>query len=161
MGAMLGMMTLVDVGVQTAKHLEESHRSSLDEKSNDYMDTQDQPKNMFELIQEHMDYVRIALYIMLVLSLLTVITTSMLIHGVRRDRRGLLLPFMVQEVVNIIIFVAMDVTLLVLFGAQEAILGMVFSVLGGVLLQLYLLVVVISQYQALGLIRMHEEISMK
>ena len=81
--------------------------------------------------------------------------------SILQDRRGLLLPFIVQEMMNIIILIALSVTVLVLFGALNVIIGLVMSVLCGCLIKLYLLLVVISQYQALGLIRMHEEISMK
>lgn len=160
MTGLLLMMMLVDVGVSASKSIHESHRSSLDP-DDDYVDAHDHAQTMFELLQANITYVNIALYIMLGLAVLMIITSSMLIHGVRTDRRGLLLPFIVQEVVNIIVFIAIDIAVLVLFGAQEAIIGMVLSVVGGCLIQIYLLLVVISQYQALGLIRMHEEISMK
>ena len=66
-----------------------------------------------------------------------------------------------QQVVNIVVFVALDITVLVIFGAHKIIISSVLSMLVGCLFQLYLVLVVVSQYQALGLIRMHEEISMK
>ncbi|XP_063848297.1 uncharacterized protein LOC135093233 [Scylla paramamosain] len=159
MAISLVMVMFLDAGVSTAKAVNEIHRSRMND--DDYMDTQDQPKQIMELVQEHLSYVKIALYVMLALALLLIITSSMLIHGVRRDRRGLLLPFIVQQLVNIVVFVGLDIAVLVLFGAHKVIIGSVLSMLVGCLIQLYLVLVVVSQYQALGLIRMHEEISMK
>lgn len=156
----LVMVLFLDVGVSTAKTLHEIHRSRINEED-DYMDTQDQPKQIMELVQEHISYVKIALYVVLALTLLLIITSSMLIHGVRTDRRGLLLPFIVQQLVNIMVFVTLDIAVLVIFGAHRVVIGSVLSMLVGCLIQLYLVLVVVSQYQALGLIRMHEEISMK
>ncbi|XP_069982705.1 uncharacterized protein [Penaeus vannamei] len=108
-----------------------------------------------------MEAVKLALYILLGVSLLCVVTSSMLIHGVRRKRRGLLLPYIVQEVINIIIFIVLIIGTLVIVGTHQIIVSAVVGVIGGILIHLYFMLVVISQYQALGLIRMHEEISMK
>lgn len=156
----LVMVLFLDTGVSLTKSLHELNRNRLNE-DDDYMDTYEKPKQILELVQEHIGYVKVALYVMLALTLLLIITSSMLIHGVRTDRRGLLLPFIVQQLVNIVVFVALDITVLVLFGAHRVIIGSVLGMLVGCLIQLYLVLVVVSQYQALGLIRMHEEISMK
>lgn len=72
-----------------------------------------------------------------------------------------MLPFIIQEVLNIVIFIALDISVAVLFGFAEILLVIVLTVGGGCIIEIYLLLVVISQYQALGLLRMHEEISMK
>lgn len=78
-----------------------------------------------------------------------------------QNRQKLLLPFIIQESVNLVIYTALAILIVVLFGAQTMIISSVISTVVGILINLYFLLVVISQYQALGLIRMHEEISMK
>jgi len=85
----------------------------------------------------------------------------MLIHGVKNDRRGLLLPYLCQEAFNIIVFFALFIWILVTFGTDIRVVGTALSMLGAVVLHIYFALVVFSQYQALGLIRMHEEHSMK
>lgn len=78
-----------------------------------------------------------------------------------QKRRGLLLPYIVQEVINIIIFIALTIGALVILGTHRVVVSSVIGVIVGLFVHLYFMLVVISQYQALGLIRMHEEISMK
>lgn len=72
-----------------------------------------------------------------------------------------MIPYIVQEIFNIIILLALAISVAVIFGAPELLLGIILGAAGGCILNLYFLLVVISQYQALGLLRMHEEISMK
>ncbi|XP_042882201.1 uncharacterized protein LOC122259473 isoform X2 [Penaeus japonicus] len=127
----------------------------------DYADVKEEQKQILELVLDHMDAVKLALYILLGISLLCVVTSSMLIHGVRRKRRGLLLPYIVQEVINIIVFIALIIGTFVILGTHKVVVSSMIGVIGGILIHLYFMLVVISQYQALGLIRMHEEISMK
>lgn len=159
LAVMLVFLLFVDSSVDLASNIHEVHRNSL--KDDDYADVGDQPKQIFDLVKEHLSYVKIAFCIVLTLGLLSVITSSMLIHGVRRDRRGLLLPFITQEVLNIVIFIALDISVAVIFGVPDVLIGLVLGVAGGCIIELYFLLVVISQYQALGVLRMHEEISMK
>nr|XP_027237946.1 uncharacterized protein LOC113829059 [Penaeus vannamei] len=144
-------------GAGTRKALEDPVFNEDD----DYADVKEEQKQAIELVLEHMEAVKLALYILLGVSLLCVVTSSMLIHGVRRKRRGLLLPYIVQEVINIIIFIVLIIGTLVIVGTHQIIVSAVVGVIGGILIHLYFMLVVISQYQALGLIRMHEEIIFK
>ncbi|KAK4323859.1 hypothetical protein Pmani_005498 [Petrolisthes manimaculis] len=48
---------------------------------------------------------RRCLYVLLALYSALIITASMLIHGVRTNRRNLLLPYIVQEVISLFIFI--------------------------------------------------------
>ncbi|XP_047468648.1 uncharacterized protein LOC125024917 [Penaeus chinensis] len=151
---LLVMVALFDAGA----------KKSLDPvftEDDDYADIREEQKQITEVVLDHMDAVKLALYILLGVSLMCVVTSSMLIHGVRRKRRGLLLPYIVQEVINILVFLALIIGTLVILGTHRIIVSSVLGVVVGLLMHLYFMLVVISQYQALGLIRMHEEISMK
>jgi len=152
------MMVFMNAG---AKQTLREHDAAVFNEDEDYPAVQENEKQILEIIIAHIDLVTIALYILLGVSLLCVITSSMLIHGVRNKRRGLLLPFIVQEVINIIVFIGLMIGALVGLGTHYIIVSGVMGVVGGMLIHIYCMLVIISQYQALGLIRMHEEISMK
>ncbi|XP_068248754.1 uncharacterized protein [Palaemon carinicauda] len=141
-----------------SKHLEKAANDYEDE----YVDVrEDQPPTIMELFLAHITSVTIVLYVLLALCIFMIITSSMLIHGVKNDRRGLLLPFIGQEAVNAIVFLSLFIWILATFGTDTKVIGMAISILLGTLVRGYFALVVFSQYQALGLIRMHEEHSMK
>lgn len=163
LAGMVVMFVFLGVGVDTAHKLSNSHQPSPshDSLDDDYADIRTEAKNMMELIVDQISTVTVVLYILLALCLLCVVTSSMLIHGVKRNRRGLLVPYIIQEALNVIALISVDIWLLVVFGTDMRIISLGLSLAGGFLVHLYFGLVVISQYQALGLIRMHEEISMK
>lgn len=157
---MLAVLTFIGATVNLAKELSKANQPPpVDD---DYADVNEgNPIPIFELVQAHITGVTIALYIVLALCILSVITSSMLIHGVKHNRRGLLTPFLIQEIVNVIVLAALIIWSLVIFEGHETV---VYSALGTTAflgLHVYFALVIFSQYQALGLIRMHEEISMK
>jgi len=117
---------------------------------------------MLDNIASHIDTAKVFFLILLVLSFLSIITSSMLVHGIRRRRRGLLLPWLGQEVIHMLVALTIVVFVFVVLGSiQEA---WVFNaqVFVCFLLEVFFFIVVLSQYQALGLIRMHnDEMCMK
>jgi len=113
--------------------------------------------DFLEDIANHTDTAKIVFLILLVLAFLSVVTSSMLVHGVRRRRRGMLVPWLAQEVLHMVVGVAIIVLVFMLLGSiQEA---WVFNaqMFVCILFQVFFFVVVVSQFQALGLIRMHED----
>ncbi|XP_071527344.1 uncharacterized protein [Panulirus ornatus] len=155
----LVLLMFVGVGIEETR----KSRPTPDplEADDDYIDIREQQENALEWLKDHIDMIKILLYIFLGLSLLLVITTSMLIHGVRRNRQGLLLPFIVQESIMLVVYVLLIILSLVSLGSKMPIIYCDITFVVSFVVDLYFLLVVISQYQALGLIRMHEEISMK
>lgn len=117
---------------------------------------------IMDTIKNHVDTVKVVCYCLLFFSLFCLIAASMLIHGVKRNRRGLLLPWIVLECVKTLLFFIAPITLLALFGGNEVIIYTSLSFFVAIGLEVYFILVVISQYQALGIIRMHnDEINMK
>merc|ERR1711976_382774 len=77
--------------------------ASLDGLDDDYTNERDiarQQQDVLKMVMEHSETVLIVLYVFLGLAILKIITTSMLIHGTKNDRRGLLIPFCIQETIN-------------------------------------------------------------
>jgi len=157
---LLVMLVIMQVGASTAREMHKTSTSpSVDD---DYENLNlEMDESAFELMQQHIGMVKLALYVLLGLAVLLIITSSMLIHGVRRNRRGLLIPYMIQESVALLVYIALAIAPLIAIGTYNPIVYFTLSVTGGILIHVYFLLVVFSQYQALGLIRMHEEISMK
>ncbi|KAK7071675.1 hypothetical protein SK128_027433 [Halocaridina rubra] len=155
------MFTLLGIGTNTLKAVHNQLDQQPPSEDDDYTDVREEAKNILEMVMDHIETVKIVLYILLGLVLLCVITSSMLIHGVRRNRRGLLVPYIFQEILNVIALVAISIWGLVIFGTQYQIVSSVIGLFIGAFIHCYFALVVFSQYQALGLIRMHEEISMK
>ncbi|KAK3885705.1 hypothetical protein Pcinc_010091 [Petrolisthes cinctipes] len=156
------MLIVMGIGVDAAK---ETHRISATTSSSfddDYENiNEDLSQSDFELIQQNIGLVKAVLYVLLAMYTVLIITASMLIHGVRTNRRNLLLPYIVQEVISLLIFIGIAIAPLIAIGTFRIIVYFSLCVLGGIFIHIYFLLVVISQYQALGLIRMHEEMSMK
>ena len=122
----------------------------------------DYEDDIMEITKDLISIVSIIVYVIFAVCLLTVINSSMLIHGVRRNRRGLLVPYIFQEFIRIIVISSVIIWIIVVFRAQGPIIGTVLGLLTCLIIDIYFVLVVISQYQALGLIRTHEEeMSMK
>nr|XP_045608838.1 uncharacterized protein LOC123764771 isoform X2 [Procambarus clarkii] len=160
LAVVLVILSLLSSGTNSVTSLEPSPRPIYSD-DDDYADLQEEAKNVLEIFRENIDLAKIVIYILFGTALLLVITSSMLIHGVRRNRRGLLVPFIIHDMINVIIFFGFAVVVLVVFGTHTVIISSAISIFAAILIQIYFLLVVISQYQALGLLRMHEEISMK
>lgn len=162
--AYAGFLVMLVLLSNNRTHIENSFQPtphpSFDD-DDEYLDIPEEDKHLLELIMDNIDLVKIVIYILLGASLLIVITASMLIHGVRQNRRGLLIPFVIQDVINLLLLCAFAVLALVVLGTSMVIVIIVIVIFVVILIKVYFLMVVISQYQALGLIRMHEEISMK
>lgn len=157
---LLVMLVFLQVGVDTAKVTATSKTTSVPSSQDDMTD-ESAVEQMQKLMQEHIGTVKIVLYVLLALAVVHVITSSMLIHGIRRNRRGLLLPYLVQETVALVVHIALIIAPLIVIGTMNVVVYSVLCIAVGVVVQVYFMLVVISQYQALGLIQMHEEISMK
>lgn len=158
----LVMFVIMGLGADSVNKLSKAFEEKVDDYEDEYVDVrEEQGPNIMEIFLDHISTVIIFLYILLAVCILMVITSSMLIHGVKNDRRGLLLPYLCQEAFNIIVFFTLFIWILVIFGTDIRVVGTALSMLGAVLLHIYFALVVFSQYQALGLIRMHEEHSMK
>lgn len=160
------MLVLTQTGAKAAndgsfKDLLAGLPGNASELFDDYADVADNDKAAMELVMENLDVVKNVVLALLAVSVLLLIASSCLIHGVRNKRRGMLVPYMIQELINIAVFLGLIIINHVYLGSHEVAIYFSLSVGGGLLIHLYFLLVVISQYQALGLIRMHEEISMK
>ncbi|XP_076054785.1 uncharacterized protein LOC143033345 [Oratosquilla oratoria] len=137
--------------------------AAISNMDDDYVEAEVQGivERLLGMVTEHLGGVLIALYITLALSFLWLITSSLLLHGVRRNRRGFLVPWILEEAVILLLFIAIIIVCFVVYGVSVAVAIIVVGVVVTALVHLYYVLVVISQYQALGLIRMHEEISLK
>ncbi|KAB7499439.1 hypothetical protein Anas_01187, partial [Armadillidium nasatum] len=126
---------------------------------------EERSEEVIEFIETHIETVKIILLIAVCQQLLDVICSSCLIHGIRRNRRGLLLPWAITHclylVIELSILVVYIVLLVYLSEFYSAILPSMAVLLIWMALHIYFILVVISQYQALGLIRMHDEMCMK
>ncbi|XP_018016559.1 uncharacterized protein LOC108673266 [Hyalella azteca] len=118
-------------------------------------------KEALEVLKSSVMAVKVAVLVLLVLAILSVITSSMLIHGVRKNSRSLLVPWLVQEVLHIVVFLAAVVVMFGLFGVHEVAWAIAVPLLVVMCVQVFFMCVVASQHQALGLIRMHDEMCMK
>ena len=128
----------------------------------DIMEITNYVGDIMEITKYLISIVSIIVYVIFAVCLLTVINSSMLIHGVRRNRRGLFVPYIFQEFITMIVIASLSIWIIVVFRAQGPIIGTVLGLLTWVIIDIYFVLVVISQYQALGLIRTHEEeMSMK
>lgn len=121
----------------------------------------EQMRALVDLARKYIDGFQILLLVWLVLAILSLITSSMLIHGVRRRCRGYLLPWVIQEIVHIVLSISLMVFVFVIAGAIQWSWMVALPVVLGVGLSIFFILVVISQYQALELIRMQDEICMK
>merc|ERR550519_628330 len=100
-----------------------------------------------EFVKLHLSLATGLCYFFLALSLVPVVVDSMLIHGVKNNRRGLLFPFIIAESVKSVLLLILAITLLSLFGGIETIIYMAISFFVGVGLEIYFILVVVSQYQ--------------
>lgn len=107
-----------------------------------------------EMIDKYIFIIKIVFLVFLILSFLSIVTSSMLIRAVKTARRGLLMPWVIQEVIHILVGVACIVGLLV---SIQAVWVWCVPFLVSLVFQVFFMVVVISQYQALGLLRMHDD----
>lgn len=122
-------------------------------------DNADAMKDIMDVFTKSMDTVKVVCFCLLTYSLLLLIVASMLIHGIRRNRRGLLAPWIILECGKTLIFLIGAITLFAIFGGNEIIVYTGLSMFAAVGLEIYFILVVVSQYQALGIIRMHDEIA--
>jgi len=108
------------------------------------------------------DYVQILVVVLLVTAFLSIVTSSMLISGTNKRRRFMLLPWVVQEVLHMIFGIAYVVAAFYALSdtgkIQWYFTTPVFVTMG---LQIYFILVVISQFQALGMLSLQDEMMMK
>ncbi|XP_042215113.1 uncharacterized protein LOC121861445 [Homarus americanus] len=160
------MLVFIGTATDSASQLHhfantELHGSHLNE-DDEYTDSwEEQVEGILELIKAHIQMVQILVYLMLAIALVQIVTSSMLIHGVKHSRRGLLLPYLVITTIGILLCIIMGIVMFAVLGNASMIVSSAASMLVGAGLQVYFMLVVFSQYQALGLIRMHEDMSMK
>ncbi|KAG7172661.1 hypothetical protein Hamer_G006878, partial [Homarus americanus] len=149
------MLVFIGTATDSASQLHhfantELHGSHLNE-DDEYTDSwEEQVEGILELIKAHIQ-----------MALVQIVTSSMLIHGVKHSRRGLLLPYLVITTIGILLCIIMGIVMFAVLGNASMIVSSAASMLVGAGLQVYFMLVVFSQYQALGLIRMHEDMSMK
>jgi len=115
----------------------------------------------FDAISHHIDTAKIIFLILLVIAFLSVVTTSLMIHGVRKNYRGMIIPWLVQEVVHFLMCWAVIITVFVFLGPIREAWIFASSFVLSFALQVVAFLVVLSEYQALGLIRMHNDMCMK
>lgn len=131
----------------------------------EYDEMEKRSESIIDFIQEHGETVKILLLIAVCQQLIDVIFSSCLIHGIRRNRRGLLVPWIITHSIYVVIELFILVLYIVLLAYVSqfygAILPSIAMLLVWMALHIYCILVVISQFQALGLIRMHDEMSMK
>lgn len=130
-------------------------------KDEDQIQREQAAKEFQEMISSHVQIVKIVFIILLVLAILSVITSSMLLHGIRSKRRGLLVPWLLQEIIHVIINLIFIILIFVVLGAMKAAWITVIPSFVVMLVQIFFFVVILSQYQALGVLRMHEDMCMK
>jgi len=159
------MMTWLQAGTSLATSVAKAAPvDAYGSKDDDYTDSteykqanKDASVAVMEFVHMHVSLANGLCYFFLVLALVLVIVDSMLIHGVKNNRRGLLFPFIIAEAVKTVILLIVAITLLSLFSGVETIVYMAISLFVGVGVEIYFILVVVSQYQALGIIRMHDE----
>jgi len=130
-------------------------------KSEDQKQREEELEAMLDMIDSYKEMFQTIFLVLLILSLLSIITSSLLIHGVRKARRGLLVPWMLQEIVHFVVGILLVAFVFVLLGSVKAAWVSVLPNLLILIIQIFFFVVVLSQFQALGLIRMHDEMCMK
>lgn len=150
---------------------QETHNSKHDDFSgegSDYPDYTNSSSTNTEQLKEIVNALEYYSYglmvlclVLLALAILSIVSSSMLIHGVRKSRRGLLVPWILQEFIHILLALTLAVLMFVLFGAQSMSWTVVVPIILCCFIEVFFIIVVISQYQALGLIRMHDEMCMK
>lgn len=88
----------------------------------------------------------IALIVLAILLFFVMITASMLIHGVRKMRAGLLLPYLVLTVIGLVTSLALDISIMV--SGKQLVFGII-HIITNTLLGIYFFLVVLSHYQEL------------
>ncbi|KAF2363136.1 Protein of unknown function DUF4728 [Trinorchestia longiramus] len=121
----------------------------------------EQIREAIEVLKDNVFPVKVAFLVLLALAFLSIITSSMLIHGVRKNSRGLLVPWLMQEVVHGILGLTLVILIFIVFGSHNIAWTTAIPIFACICIQIFFMLVVVSQYQALGLIRMHDEMCMK
>merc|ERR1719239_879430 len=134
---------------------------SLTLKTEEQIQQEEQMKQVIQAIDDYKPFFEIFFIVLLVVAFLSIVTSSMLIHGIRKARRGLLVPWCCQEVVHILLTLVIIVFDFVILGVTKAAWMSVIPSFVILILQFFFFLVVVSQFQALGLIRMHDEMCMK
>lgn len=135
--------------------------------NNDYVEPQfevqqqKQIRVIVDIIKKHFYFVQIAMLVLMCFAILSIITSSMLIHGVRKRCRCLLLPWVAQEFLNIFVGLAMTIITFILLGTAQLAWTLAVPFIVYIFIEIFFILVVISQYQALELIRMQDEMCMK
>lgn len=105
--------------------------------------------------------VKIVFLCLLILAILAIVTSSCLIHGVKRQRRGLLLPWMMHECLHMLINLSIIITIFVFLGAIKHAWILASPFFGTFFIGLFFFTVVLSQFQALGMLQLHDDMMMK
>jgi len=101
--------------------------------------------------------VQVVCLCLLILVFMSLITSSMLISGTRNRRRGLLLPWIIQEVIHIIVGIFFVGIFFYFLGNQKAAWYLAGPFFVTVTCQFYFIFVVISQFQALRMLMVQDD----